>query len=314
MSRPKTAQELIHWLEEGAGAGWVLRAAVVGAVLALSLLVAWKQFHGPGAESTLIQADVGRQLARGAGFTTLVNYPQTVAFLAHRGVRFDPAKPYPELGQAPLYSLVIAAALRVMPGRWRDALFAAAPVPPDGYRADYFLLGLNLLLFWLAAWLTFVLARRLFDARTGWLAAGALLVSVGAWQQTVAVNGTPLLMVLGLVVFWMLARREAGEGAPHRFAAVGLAAVGAVCGLLFLAEYSAGALVLVVMGHVAWRGDRRSRWTAPALVAAGFMVVAAPWMARNVALTGHPVALAAQNLALKAGDATAEPANQRAMF
>ena len=314
MSRPKTAQELIHWLEEGAGARGIALAAMLAVTVALSLRIAWVQFHGPTAESTLLQADVGRQLARGAGFTTLVNYPQTAAFLAHRGVRFDAAKPYPELGQAPLYSLVIAAALRALPAGMRDALFAAAPVPPDGFRADYFLLGLNLALFWLAAWLTYVLARRLFDARTGWLAAGALLVSVGAWQQTVAVNGTPLLMVLALVVFWMLARLEEGEGAPSRFATAWLAALGAVCGLLFLAEYSAGALVLVVMAHVAWRGETRARWTALALVAAGFVLVTAPWIARNVALTGHPVALAAQNLALKAGDATAEPANQRAML
>jgi hypothetical protein len=43
-------------------------------------------------------------------------------------------------------------------------------------------------------------------------------------------------------------------------------------------------------------------------------VVTLPWIARNVALTGHPVALAAQNLALKAGDSTAEPATQRALL
>lgn len=314
MSRPKTAQELIHWLEEGAGARWVLRAAVVGAVLALSLLVAWKQFHGPATEVTLVQADVGRQLARGAGFTTLVNYPQTAAFLARRGVRFDAAKPYPELYQAPLYSLVIAAGLRVLPAGMREALFAKPPVPPDGFGADYFLLGLNLALFWLAAALTFVLARRLFDVRTGWLAAAALLVSVAAWQQTVAVNGTPLLMVLALAAFWILARIEGEGSAPVRFMPAWLAALGAVCGLLFLAEYSAGALVLVALGHVAWRFEGRARGTALVLVAAAFALVAAPWVARNLALTGHPVALAAQNLALKSGDATAEPANQRALL
>ena len=154
----------------------IVALAVVGVVLALSLLVAWRQFHGPATEATLVAADTGRQLARGAGFTTLVNYPQTSACLAARGVRFDPAKPYPELHQAPLYSLVIAAGLRVLPAGLRASLFASAPVPPDGFAADYFLLGLNLALFWLAAWLTFVLARRLFDALTGWLAAGALLV------------------------------------------------------------------------------------------------------------------------------------------
>ncbi len=66
-----------------------------------------------------------------------------------------------------------------------------------GLPRDYFLLGLNLVLFWLAAWLTYDLGRRLFEPRVGWLASLALLLSVSIWQETVAVNGTPLLMVLG---------------------------------------------------------------------------------------------------------------------
>ncbi len=79
MSRPKTAQELIHWLEEGAGARGVALAAVLAVTVALSLRLAWVQFHGPASEATLVQADMGRQLARGEGFTTLVNYPQASA-------------------------------------------------------------------------------------------------------------------------------------------------------------------------------------------------------------------------------------------
>ena len=190
MSRPQTAQELIHWLEEGAGARGILLAAVLAVTAVVSLRIAWVQFHGPASEAVLVQADTARQLARGEGFTTLVNYPQTVAFFQRRGVAFDPRRPYPELHQAPFYSIVIAGALRVLPAGLRESLFARAPVPPDGFAADYFLLGLNLGLFWLAAALTYGLARRLFDARTGWLAALALLLSVAAWQQTVAVNGT----------------------------------------------------------------------------------------------------------------------------
>ena len=315
MSRPKTAQELVHWLEEGAGARGIALAAVLAVTVALSLRLAWVQFHGPAAETTLLQADTGRQLARGGGFTTLVNYPQASAFLAQRGRRFDAAKPYPELYQAPLYSMVIAAGLRVLPAGMRESLFTNASIPPGGgFGADYFLLGLNLLLFWLAAGLTFVLGRRLFDARTGWLAAGALLVSAGAWQQTVAVNGTPLLMVLALTAFWILARLEGQEGGPAPRETGWLVALGAVCGLLFLAEYSAGALVLVALGYVAWRREDRARWKALALVAGAFVLVTGPWIARNLALTGSPVALALQNVALKAGDSTAEPATRRAML
>jgi len=62
---------------------------------------------------------------------------------------------------------------------------------------------------------------------------------------------------------------------------------------MFLAEYSAGALVLVALGYAAWRFEGGARWTALALIALGFALVSGPWIARNVALTGHPVALAA---------------------
>ena len=309
MTRPRTAQEFIHWLEAGDGARWIRLAAVLALTLALSLLVAWKQFHGPVTETTLIQADTGRQLARGEGFTTLVNYPQTVAFLQARGVKFDPAKPYPELHHAPLYSLVIAGALRVLPEAQREKLFASPPVPPEGFAADYFLLGLNLALLWLAAWLTYDLGRRLFEPRAGGLAAFALLLSVPIWQQTVAVNGTPLLMVLALAAFSLWHRVETAAG---RTPLVWLGALGAACGLLFLAEYSAGALVLVALAYAWWRFTGGARGLALALIAAGFLLVTGPWFARNLALTGSPVALAIQNVALKAGDSTAEPAAARA--
>lgn len=312
MPRPRNVQEWLHWLEIGAGARRVRLAAALLGVLVLSLLVSWSQFRGATSEATLAQADTGRQLAAGEGFTTLVNTPQAVAFLARRGVPFDPARPYPELYQAPLYSLTIAAGLAVLPASWREALFARAPAAPDGFAADYFLLGLNLVLFWLAAWLTYGLGRRLFDARTGWVAALAVLVSVGLWQQTVAINGTPLLMVLALAAFHVWHRVDAA--AEARGAAGWLAALGAVCGLLFLAEYSAGALVAVALGYAWLRFPGRRRWPALGLVALGFVLVAGPWIARNLALTGSPVALAVQNVALRAGDPTAEPAAQRLML
>ena len=63
MPRPRSTQELIHWLEMGAGARMIVTAAALLGIFALSVLVAWKQFHGATSESALVQADVGRQLA-----------------------------------------------------------------------------------------------------------------------------------------------------------------------------------------------------------------------------------------------------------
>jgi hypothetical protein len=267
--RPRTTQELIHWLEMGGGARWVLLGALLVCGLAASLVVSWRQFHGAASEATLVQADMARQIASGRGFTTRVNYPQAVAYLGARGVRFDPATPYPEVYQAPLYPLVIAGALRLLPHSARESLFGAVPAPPYGYAADYLLLGLNLALFWLAVWLAFDLGRRLFGAPSGWLAALALFLSVPAWQQVVAVNGTALMMVLALGAFHAWWRAESAE--DLRRAAAPVAALGAFCGALFLSEYSAGALVLVALGGVAspspgCRSGSRSR-TSPSSTA-----------------------------------------------
>ncbi len=314
MSRPRTIQEVIHWLEVGAGARWVRLGAMLGCMLTLSLLIAWKQFRGPVSETTLVQADLGRQLAQGEGFSTLVNYPQTVAVLKARGVAFDPSRPYPELHHAPLYSLVIAGSLRLVPEARRAAMFRTPPVPPDGYGGDYFLLALNLALLWLTTWLTFDLARRLFDVRVGWVAALGLLLSVPIWESAVAVNGTPLMMLLALAAFscWQRIESAADESEGERVAFAWLAALGATCGLLFLAEYSSGTLVLVALAYAALRFRGRKAWIATAVVAGSFAVTTGPWVARNIALTGHPAALAGHNLALKFGDPTAEPATVRA--
>ncbi len=314
MKRPRTLQELIHWLELGEGARWVRLAAVLLVTLLLSLRVAWTQFQGPASEPVLVQADVGRQLARGEGFTTRVNYPQTAAVLAKRGQGFDAAKPYPELQQAPLYSIVIATGLTVLPEKMFTALFSTPPAPPDGFRADYFLLGLNVALLWLGAWLTYDLGRRLFTARVGWVAAFALLVSMPLWKQTVAVNGLPLLMVLTLGAFHVWWHWDRAITAGRRAAAGWAAALGGLGGLLFLTEYSAGALMLVALAYAGWRGRLGGRWASVAALLLAFVVVTGPWIARNLALTGHPMALAGQNVALKAGDLTAEPTRVRATF
>jgi hypothetical protein len=315
-------QEFIHWMEVGEGARWIRRGAVLLLLFLLSLTAANKQFHGPAQETTLLQADVARQLAAGRGFTTLVNFPQTAALMEGRHEGAGPGgELYPEVHNAPLYSLVIAAGLRGLPPAWREALFASPPVPPDGFAADYFLLGLNLALLWLAAWQTFRLGRQLFDDRVGWVSMLALLFSVGVWQQVVLVDGLPLLMVLTLAAFQLLAAIEGAAetasedaAAPGRVASWRWLALGGVCALLFLAEYSAGLMTVVAAGYAGVRWRDRARRLAWLLLAAGFLLPTAPWMLRNVQLTGSPVGLAWQNVALKAGDPTAEPSIQRTLF
>ncbi|MDQ5978312.1 MAG: hypothetical protein QG602_1286, partial [Verrucomicrobiota bacterium] len=148
-------------MEHGRGARWMLLAVVLVGALLLSTIYSWKQFHGIPTEFAMQQAVLARQLARGEGFTTLVNYPQTYAVLDARGTAFDDKRAYPELHHAPLYAMVLAGAFAVLP----ESVWQKQPSPPDGWGPDYVVLVVNVLLFWLAVWLVWRLARRLFDTR-----------------------------------------------------------------------------------------------------------------------------------------------------
>jgi hypothetical protein len=306
----KSGQEIIHWLEQGRGALWMRRAAVGFAALLLTAVYSWKQFHGIPTEFVMQQAVLARQLAHGDGFTTLVNYPQTYAVLKARSVQFDEKKLYPELHNAPLYPLLMAALFKALP----ESIWAHKPVPPEGWVPDYMVLLVNLLLFWLAVVLVWRLAKRLFDERAAWLAALATAVSVTLWQQTVTLSGLPVFMVLILAVFNVLAALEEHLTGTAQFGsklAGRVAALGGLGALLFLTEYSGGLVALVLGGYLALRIGGPARWPALGVFAATMVLLTAPWLVRNTIVAGHPLGLAWQNLALKAGDPTAEPAAQR---
>lgn len=307
----RSTQEFILWLEQGAGARGLRAALLVVAAVSLTAVFSWKQFHGPPNEWTLQQVELGRQIAQGQGFTTRVNYPQTYAVMKSRGVPLSETQLYPELHHAPLYSLVLAAGFTSAP----EKIWHHTPAPPNGWAPDYLVLAVNLALFWLAVGLTWRLARRLFDERVAWLAAAGVAVSVTLWQQTVVVSGLPLLMVLLLAVFNVLAGGEDGweEDQPvfDRALAWRVGALGALGGLLFLTEYSAGLVALVIGSYLAWRLRGAARWPALGVFVGATLLIVTPWLVRNVAVVGHPLGLAWQNLALKADDITALPSLAR---
>lgn len=305
----RTTQDLVHWLEQGAGARWLRWAALALGAFLLTAVFSWKQFHGPPDEWTMRQVEFARQVAQGHGFTTLVNYPQTYAVMKARGRPLDD-RPYPELHHAPLYPLVLAAVFACLPA----AAWEHVPSPPGGWLPDYVVLAVNLALFWAALALLGRLARRLFDARVAWIAVLASAGSVPLWQQTVVVSGLPLLMLLLVAAFLVLAGLDeaAPESGPARRAELArAAALGVLSGLLFLAEYSAGLAAFVFAGHLAWRLPAAARRSALAVFAAAALAVAAPWLARNTLVVGNPLGLAWQNLALKQDDTTALPAAAR---
>lgn len=299
-------QRLIHWLEVGEGRGLLLASGVILAVVLASLFLSHKRYRGPSDEATFTQLIVAESLASGEGFQTRVRYPQAVAFNEAQGEAFDPGASLPELYHAPLYALVLGGGMAMLPERLRAWLWAE----PDGqaFRADFFVLAVNLAVFWVACLLLWLLAKRLFHARAAWVALAGCLLSVSVWEGVLSVTGVVLLMalVLGLLlaVYGVEVR---GQGRSHGVTAR-LLLVGVLCGGLFLADYAAGLVLLPVL---CWAGWRFRRATPVLLVLLGAVLVAGPWVGRNVMLTGSPVGLAWQELGLRAGDPTASPGEVR---
>lgn len=308
---PRSFQDWVHWIELGPGARWIRRLALCLGVALLSGWISYKQFHGLKSEATLRQAVVGRQLADGKGYTTLINYPQTAAFLQQRGIGWRSAE-FPELHSAPLYPAAIAGLLKFLPASFRNYFFDTMPSPPDGFIPDYLVLGLNVMLLWIAAAQTYFLGRALFDRFVGLLAMAALLLSATLWQHVVAANGTTLSMVVFLAVIQVSVRADQSNQSG-RFPSLWLFGLGGLCGAMALIDY-AGGVILLPIAASAWFRFTDRRLTAAALIVAGFLLVVAPWGTSRMQHTGTPVGLAWQDIALKTDGSTADPAVVKTTF
>lgn len=277
-------QEAIHWLEVGTGAR-ALRL-VVGA-LALIVLTLWFDFHQMRnftAPDAMEAAQLARNLSRGEGFTTEVVRPLTIqwvdqtlglpARLNHRA--------HPDLSNPPLYPLLLAGWMKVMP-------FDYATQPPFWrYQPEMLIALFNQILFFASVWLTYRLGRRLISGEAGVLLAILLLASELLWRFSVSGHSTMLALLLGVCLLWVLALLEEAARTRQRrlkwFVLWGGFA-GLVLGLLALTRYATLVLLVPVTLFYVFFLDRRAM---PAMLMTWLVcaAVVAPWLARNHHLSG----------------------------
>jgi hypothetical protein len=143
----------------------------------------------------------------------------------------------------------------------------------------------------LAALAAFALARAA-SVRAGVLAVAVLAADpLFNWELSVAYNDLAAMLFTLLAVAALDAWRVTGDRAALRAAAV----FGGAC---VAVRYTAG-VVPVAMAVVVWlsrRGEWRAKASATLTLAGIGALVLAPWLLRNLALTGNPVSPAAQAL------------------
>ncbi|MGQ9730188.1 MAG: ArnT family glycosyltransferase [Candidatus Zipacnadales bacterium] len=248
------------------GGGTFRWGIIIGAPLALGLLLLAKSFAvliDPGA---LDMAQLARNLARTGHFHTNVIRPFSLLF--HASI-----ENHPDLYNEPLQPVLLSLVFRVWGST--DKTVAATSV-----------------ILWMAScWILLALARRLFSWRVAALA-GVLYAGNTAVLGN-AISGTPIMLasVLLLLLLWVLYSEETREGLEVESSGVlppwRLVLAGVLVGLATLTDYYLAALIVPVLVYVIVNQPSQ-RWSRGLLVLAAMVLVLLPWAVHNQIVAGTP--------------------------
>ena len=220
MASETKVQAFIHALEEG---GWVSRIRLIlllAAIATIYIIVILTQFKGLDNEKGMDQAQIGRQLASGHGFTTKMIRPISYGqFNKHIG--FYPSGDLPDVYNAPLNPFLDSAILRFTKSTWtmtdKDIV----------YPSDRAIAGISLLLFIFSVGINFTVAKRLFDRRLALLAMGLILICDNFWSF--AMTGLPqnmMVLIFSLVNYCLVRAIENRDEERRTIVWLGLSGVG----------------------------------------------------------------------------------------
>jgi 4-amino-4-deoxy-L-arabinose transferase-like glycosyltransferase len=301
-----TLQDIVHFVEVGAGKRffrYLLPCLVILGIAILYNFRAWTNFSTPEAMDS---AQLARNIATGKGYTTLFVRPLSIYLLQQKNqgkatASFgntatdyaDVKTLHPDLANAPVYPLVLAGLMKILKFHFAVDLNSAFWAQ-NGYYWRYqpdFLIGIfNQLLFLAVAIIVYFIANKLFDPAVAWLSAILVLGCELLWRFSASGLSTMLLLLIFLALVWCVLKIEeiAREPQPDTNVILGWsAAAGIVIGLGALTRYSFGWTILPVMIFVVlFSGPKRFFNLAAVFLA--FVIVFAPWVARNISVSGTP--------------------------
>ena len=310
----RSIQDLVHKFEETGGAGKRL-AFVVLLTGIVMLCYNWRAYRNMGTQEAMDAAQVGRNISEGNGFSTQFIRPFSVYLVKkHNQDRLvaneTNARPdfaqlkgmHPDLANPPVYPLVLGGLMKVLPFKYevnvKDAFWSIAarnptPAAPRQfwrYQPD-FLIGLfNQALLIVVAVMTFFLAKRLFDSSVAWMSFAFVLFCELLWKFSVSGLSTMLLMVIFMGLIWCLVWIESEEREPvwsHRAQTWLAASIGLLMGIGMLTRYSFGWLIIPVLVFLGiFCAIRRNQILI--ITSAVFLLVIAPWIGRNLVVSGTP--------------------------
>jgi hypothetical protein len=304
-------QEFLHKYEEGAGYRYLTYVLGLFVMVMVAGGYDLMTFRNMSTREGMDAAQLARNIAEGRGYTTEFIRPFDLFLLKRhqlaRELHRSPAPAqttneaagpkdknwarlsgqHPDLANPPLYPLLLAGALKLMPFDFPEL---KGGEPFRVYAPDQWIAGVNQVLLILSIIAVFWVARKLFDEAVAWVAASVTLGADLLWRFSLSGLSTLLAILLFATLAGVLAKLDlaarAGDKSTARLTLLA-ALAGTLAGLASLTRYSLAWMMIPVLFFLgSLPHAARMRFVLAALIPAAALV--SPWLARNFHISGTP--------------------------
>jgi hypothetical protein len=239
-------------------------------------------------------AQLGRNLAEGRGFTTWNIRPLSIALQARTMTNAGKSpfqllqRPHADISNPPVYPVVLAGVLRVIPEKLRNAVSAKSRSRSP---SEIAIGALNLVGFWALGFMVYRITWSLFSRNAAIAAILILLCSDQYWEFVF--SGLPTLW-LGALIAWILwltvrtaDRFVHGAKLTVMDAMRAGGGIGGLLGFASLTVYSSGWLLVPVAATLLISARKLQKALLVSCVVS-FLIVLSPWVVRNILKSGLP--------------------------
>jgi hypothetical protein len=295
-----TLQDLVYSLDAGTGLKLIRFLLFSLLMIGVAVIYTGRQFRGFDSEAAMDSAQLGRNLAEMNQYVTRTVRPITIAQVsAHTFDGDAKIAAHPELIRAPGYPAILAVAFKFFHFIGVD-LFPDSEAFKDGgvliYPAEqWVIVPINHLFTILTGLMLYLFGRNLFSVNIGFLAVLSYFLSAMVWEDGLHGTGIPVVsfFVISAFYFILLAMNARRERRSRLVWVPMFIVSGLFCAAAFMTHYAALvilpgiALFILIMGT-------KAQWSAHLaffyLVLVGVLV--APWIMRNMEVSGMPLGLA----------------------
>jgi hypothetical protein len=291
MPRPfeSKIQDIVYNVDVGIGLRLIKLGLYVLMVLSIMVLYTATQFRGLKDAEAMDLAQLGRNLMMKGRLITQHIRPASMWYLIEHSKAGDPRlRDHPDIVHPPIYPMILAWGFDIFEGAFATDR-PARTFPPE----QWVIVPVGHLFTLFTAAVIFLIARHLFDQRVAILAITLFLLSDAVWGMSVLGTAVPVATFFVASAWYsaLLTSARFQAGGRARVWMIGAAITGVLCGLAFLTRYGTVAVVPAVGLLLGWS-------MSPVLgrvlliFGAAFAVTIAPWLVRNVIVSGGVLGLA----------------------